>query len=419
MNSLVMIALCSAAIGAPDGESYTEAHQATMKTGKPMLVMVSTDWCPACQVMKRRIIPQIRERGLLSRVAFATVNPDQEGELSHQLIGNGLIPELVMYRKTPRGWIRRVLVGGQSVERVEQFINQGTVADDDLPKDAEATEKAKPAPEPKPAEKTQKQPSASSRIGLGHWGQLRRSSWTSRTHWLRCRTLNSIRSAQSSPRGPTTGNGGLRERTCRGAMIAWSTSPLDGNGRQLAGSARQTGRGRKPNSGVAKHAGRGAPLETNLSKPIAPAARSRAFPVPARPKSLTPPAPMPARDRRSASRPRRRSSSSDRRWTGVGHRERAGADQRAAAVAVRAAEHQPAAAIQCQALAQAAVADVAAQRQHSAGTDDQVVPQQDGVATACVPLVTVKAAGLLPPVPAKVSPQCRSLAGAGSRHWGC
>ncbi|MGA2255986.1 MAG: thioredoxin family protein [Thermoguttaceae bacterium] len=155
-----MIAMCSAAIGASDGESYTEAHQVTMKTGKPMLVMVSTEWCPACQVMKRRILPQIRERGLLSRVAFAHVNPDQENELSHQLIGNGVIAELVMYRKTPRGWIRRVLVGGQSVEKVEQFINEGTVADDDASKNTEATEKPKTATDPKPAEKAQKQPSA-------------------------------------------------------------------------------------------------------------------------------------------------------------------------------------------------------------------------------------------------------------------
>ena len=159
MNTLIMIALCSAGVGASDGETYTDAHQTTMKTGKPMLVMVSTEWCPACQVMKRRIMPLVRERGLLSRVAFATVNPDQEGELSRQLIGSGPIPELVMYRKTPRGWIRRVLVGGQSVETVEQFINQGTIADDDAAKNPEAT-KSKAAGEGKPAEKTAKQPKA-------------------------------------------------------------------------------------------------------------------------------------------------------------------------------------------------------------------------------------------------------------------
>ncbi len=154
-----MIALCSVAAGASDGESYTEAHQVTVKTGKPMLVMVSTEWCPACQVMKRKVMPQIRERGILSRVAFATVNPDQEGELSRQLIGNGPIPELVMYRKTPRGWIRRVLVGGQSVEAVEQFINQGIAVVDDSPNNTEATENTKKDADTKPVEKTQKQSS--------------------------------------------------------------------------------------------------------------------------------------------------------------------------------------------------------------------------------------------------------------------
>jgi thiol-disulfide isomerase/thioredoxin len=164
VNSLVMIAMCSAAIGASDGESYADAHQASMKSGKPMLVMVSTEWCPACQVMKRRILPQIRERGLLKRVAFASVNPDQEGELSRQLIGGGPIPQLVMYRKTPRGWTRRAMVGSQSVESVEQFINQGTVADDDEEKkvdlnDTKPSDAPKPPAEAKPAEKS-KQPTA-------------------------------------------------------------------------------------------------------------------------------------------------------------------------------------------------------------------------------------------------------------------
>ncbi len=158
MNSFLMIAACSVAIGGSDGETYADAHQASMKSGKPMLVMVSTEWCPACQVMKRRIMPQIRERGLLSRVAFANVNPDNEGELARQLIGSGPIPQLVMYRKSPRGWIRRVLVGGQSVETVEQFINQGTVADNDAASKDEAT-KDKGA-DSKASEKTPAQPHA-------------------------------------------------------------------------------------------------------------------------------------------------------------------------------------------------------------------------------------------------------------------
>ena len=82
------------------------------------------------------------------------MNPDQDRDLSQQLIGNGPIPQLVMYRKTPRGWIRRAMVGAQSIESVEKFINQGTLADDDAAKATEASEKAKPA------EKTPAQPKA-------------------------------------------------------------------------------------------------------------------------------------------------------------------------------------------------------------------------------------------------------------------
>ena len=160
MNSLLMIAIASAALGANDGETYTEAHQVTMKTGKPMLVMVSTEWCPACQVMKRRILPVIRERGLLKRVAFASVNPDQEGQLSQQLIGRGPIPQLVMFRNTPRGWVRRVMVGSQSVENVEQFINQGIAVDEDEAKAVDSAAKAKAAVGPKPAEEPREQPKA-------------------------------------------------------------------------------------------------------------------------------------------------------------------------------------------------------------------------------------------------------------------
>ena len=110
-----------------------------METGKPMVVMVSTEWCAPCQVMKKTVIPQVRKRGLLRKVAFAMVNPDRDRELADKLIGGGPVPQLVMYRKTPDGWTRQVLVGGQTVEAVEQFINEGVASSD---ADA-AAEKAK------------------------------------------------------------------------------------------------------------------------------------------------------------------------------------------------------------------------------------------------------------------------------------
>jgi thioredoxin-like negative regulator of GroEL len=114
-----------------EAATYAEAHRVTEKTGKPMVVMVGTDWCSPCQTMKKTILPRVREHGLLRRVAFAVVNPDRDGDLANQITGGGPIPQLVMFRKTPKGWVRKKLVGGQSVETVEQFINEGLASDAD------------------------------------------------------------------------------------------------------------------------------------------------------------------------------------------------------------------------------------------------------------------------------------------------
>ena len=95
-----------------------------------MVVMVSTEWCAPCQIMKKTMIPQVRQAGPVAKVAFAMVNPDRDRELAEKLIGGGPIPQLVMYRKTADGWTRQVLVGGQTVEAVEQFIKDGVATNE-------------------------------------------------------------------------------------------------------------------------------------------------------------------------------------------------------------------------------------------------------------------------------------------------
>jgi thiol-disulfide isomerase/thioredoxin len=110
-------------------ESYTEAHKKVSETGKPLVVMVSTDWCAPCQTMKKEVMPQVREHGVLRKVVFAIVNPDRDRDLAEEITGGGPIPQLVMFRKKGDGWVRKKLVGGQSVESVEQFIADGVAKD--------------------------------------------------------------------------------------------------------------------------------------------------------------------------------------------------------------------------------------------------------------------------------------------------
>ena len=110
-------------------DSYKEAHRVTTETGKPMVVMVGTDWCGPCQMMKKTICRAWRERGSLRKVAFAIVNADRDRELAEKLTDGGPVPQLVMFRKTSQGWMRRKLIGGQSVEAVEEFIKEGLAQD--------------------------------------------------------------------------------------------------------------------------------------------------------------------------------------------------------------------------------------------------------------------------------------------------
>ena len=119
-----------AILAAGGGETYAEAHKVAMQTNRPMVVMVGADWCPACERMKEEVLPQVRERGLLRKVAFAIVNLDREKELGDQLVRGGPIPQMLLFRRTSDGWRVRRLIGSQSVEAVESLLNEGLRAEE-------------------------------------------------------------------------------------------------------------------------------------------------------------------------------------------------------------------------------------------------------------------------------------------------
>ncbi len=109
--------------------TYTDAYQAANAgDGRPLVVLVGADWCPACQQMKQTIVPQLQQRGTLNNVAFAMVNTDRDSALASQLMEGGSIPQLVMFVKTDKGWTRKQLTGGQSVAGVESFLAAGRAA---------------------------------------------------------------------------------------------------------------------------------------------------------------------------------------------------------------------------------------------------------------------------------------------------
>ena len=159
MTSLTLAILLQLPLAATPGETYAEAHQKTVETGQPMVVMVGAPWCPACQQMENNVIPVVRKRGLFRRVSFALVHLDREEQLGQSLIGQEPIPQLIVYRKTPAGWRRRRLIGGQSVQTVEQVINEEVAAAEATKKaDTAQPKKTEPAKKPAPEDAAGKAP---------------------------------------------------------------------------------------------------------------------------------------------------------------------------------------------------------------------------------------------------------------------
>jgi len=130
--SLGLVVVLQAAFLAGSAETYSEAHKTTTEKGYPLVVVVGASWCPACQELRSKVIPELKRHGVLHDVAFAQVDLDEEKELATKLTEGGPIPQIVVYRKTPLGWRLRRLIGGHDVRTVEQFILQG-VADEEAP----------------------------------------------------------------------------------------------------------------------------------------------------------------------------------------------------------------------------------------------------------------------------------------------
>lgn len=119
------IALQAAVLTTGAAPTYAEAHAQQKETGKPLVVLIGADWCPACQTMKNSAMPTVQKRGALSKVSYAVINTDHQGKLARQMMSGGSIPQLVMYRQTAKGWKRESLTGAQDPATIEAFINRG------------------------------------------------------------------------------------------------------------------------------------------------------------------------------------------------------------------------------------------------------------------------------------------------------
>ena len=74
--------------------------------------------------MKNNVMPQVEKQGGLAKVNFAYINTDQQNDLARKLMRGGSIPQLIMFRKTRTGWVRKQLNGAQSVGETKSFVGR-------------------------------------------------------------------------------------------------------------------------------------------------------------------------------------------------------------------------------------------------------------------------------------------------------
>jgi thioredoxin-like negative regulator of GroEL len=123
MTTLVMAVLLQASVATSGEKTYAEAYHQSAKSGRPLVVMLGADWCPACVKLKKNIMPQVAHKGGLKGVELAYVDVDKEPALAKQLVKGGSIPQLVRFEKGPKGWESKHMIGAQSVGKVTQFVS--------------------------------------------------------------------------------------------------------------------------------------------------------------------------------------------------------------------------------------------------------------------------------------------------------
>jgi thioredoxin-like negative regulator of GroEL len=126
MTGLTVAALIQSLSLVVGAQAYDQAYSNATTSGRPLLVLVGADWCPACRVMKSSTLVDMERQGKLGDVAFSVVDTDRQRLLSNQLMSGGSIPQLILFEKTENGWRKTQLTGAQSAGQVEAFLRPAT-----------------------------------------------------------------------------------------------------------------------------------------------------------------------------------------------------------------------------------------------------------------------------------------------------
>ncbi|SRR6056297_677590 len=126
MVSLLLAAVLASVVSEQPAshQDYAQAYRSAQQEGKPLVVVVGAEWCPACVNLKSQTLASMQQTGQFEDVSVAIVDQDAEPELAAQLKRGKMIPQIIVFSQTRAGnWKRIQLTGYQSQATVRSVLN--------------------------------------------------------------------------------------------------------------------------------------------------------------------------------------------------------------------------------------------------------------------------------------------------------
>ena len=101
------------------GETYSEAREASIENGKPLVVLVCASWCAPCRELGQRLA-----RADLSSVHFCKLDIDRQPMQAAKVRRSALVPELVIYARRSGRWKSWRRIGLQSPSQLAALLRE-------------------------------------------------------------------------------------------------------------------------------------------------------------------------------------------------------------------------------------------------------------------------------------------------------
>ncbi len=125
VSIFLAIVLSSVTSGQNLQQNYADAYEQSVKDEKPLMVVVSAPWCPACNVLKESTIQPMADSGELDNVSLTVINQDDDPDLAKQLTeGEGMLPQIIVFTNDNGRWKRRKLMGYQPKQPVRSLLRR-------------------------------------------------------------------------------------------------------------------------------------------------------------------------------------------------------------------------------------------------------------------------------------------------------